>query len=142
MPAPACKPRCSGARQVFSWQDLFRPRLEEPVLSICSSAGKGVTQLLCLTSPLSGLASSLLFPQKRGRSSPHPGEVSRGAAGGKSPRFMPAPPARVTSPSLSPVPPGRTPPVQGSCGPGGFPTEEPEQFGKAVTSLWPGENGM
>lgn len=41
MATHACKLDSSGARQVFSLQEFFQPRLEEPVLSVCSSAGKG-----------------------------------------------------------------------------------------------------
>lgn len=112
--------RCPlGARQVFALQDFFQPRLEEPVLSICSSTGKGVAQLLCLTSPIPGLA----FPQKRGRSSSHPGEVNRGAASWGKPLLHPRSSclllaARVASPSLSSVPSGRTPPCRGAVGQG------------------------
>lgn len=134
-----------GARQVFSLQDFFQPRLEEPVLSICTSAGKGVAQLLCLTTPLPGLVFSPPVPQKRGRSSSQPGEVSQGAARWEKPTLHPRFPCQPGWPPrpsrLSPreIPPA---PRTGELWARGFPTEEPEQFGKAVTSLWPGESGM
>lgn len=120
---PASKPRSSGARQVFSLKDFFQPRPEEPVLSICSSAGKGLPSYCASPSPSQGLPSSLLFLQKRGRSSPHPGEVSQGAAGWGKSSLHSCPSclllaARVVSRSLSSVPSGRTPPVHGAAGQG------------------------
>lgn len=147
MPTPACKQAAlSCARQVYSLQDFFQPRLEEPVV-FAQAPGRGLPRYCASPSPSQGLPSSLMFPQKRGRSSPHPGEVSQGAARWEKPPLHPRSSrlllaARVAFPSLSSVPSGEDPAAQGGLWARGFPTEEPEQFGKAVTSLWPGENGM
>lgn len=135
MPAPACQPRCSGAKQVFSLQDLFQPRLEEPVLSYLLKRRERVVQLLCLTSPLPALSFQPPVPSEEERE-----RSLRVLPGGKSLHFMPAPPWHPGwLPRHSRAPP---PPRAGELWARGFPTEEPEQFGKAVTSLWPGENGM
>lgn len=96
--------------------------------------------------PLPGLAFQPPVPSEKRESSPQPGEVSQGAARWEKPPLQPRSPCpllapRVASLSLSSVPPGRIPRAE-ELRARGFPTEEPEQFGKAVTSLRPGENGM
>lgn len=84
---------------------------------------EGVAQLLCLTSPLPGLAFQPSGPLEKRRSSPHPGEVSQGAASWGKPSLHPRPSclllvARVVSRSLSSAPPRRTPPCRGAMGQG------------------------
>lgn len=141
MPALACQPRCSGARQVFSLQDLFQPRLEEPVL-FAQAQGKGCPATVPHLPPPSACLPASCSLRREGEAAPIPARSLRVLPGGESPHFMPAPLPCSWQPGGFPVALACTTPRAGELWARGFPTEEPEQFGKAVTSLWPGENGM
>lgn len=128
----------------FSLQDVFQPRPEEPVLSICSSAEKGLPSYCASPPPPRACLPALWSLRKEGEAAPIPGRSVRVLPGGESPHFIPAcswQPGWSLGPSRLSSLEGPLPRA-GELWARGFPTEQPEQFGKAVTSLWPGENGM
>lgn len=89
------------------------------MLSICSSTGEGVAQLLCLTSPIPGFAFQPPLPsEKREKPLPSRGGQSGCCQLGKTSTSSLLLAPRVASPSLSSVLSGRTPPCRGAVGQG------------------------
>lgn len=117
----------------FPCTSFSQPRLEELELSsICLSKGEGGCPATapCKPPPSLGLAFQLCapLPKKREKQRPSQGGRSGWCAVGQAPTLAPL--------LLPPPQAGGTPSVQGSWGPGGFPTKEPG--GGRGGAIWKG----